>query len=94
MLDKVAGESLPAEFVSFVVESTASALGMKPDKVAELVKATTAAHEKAAQTARQGALAQATGPIEAAERIVRKAAQRDGETRGRAQAAAAAAGPA
>lgn len=92
MLGQVAGQSLPADFVAFVVESTAIALDMPTDRVAALVKATTAAHEKAAQTSRQAELAKATGPIEAAEKIVRKAAAEDGDTRGRAARAAAAAG--
>jgi hypothetical protein len=86
------GTALPADFVAFIVESTATALNMPADRVAQLVKATTDAHEKAAQTARQAELAKATGPIAAAERIVRKAATQDGEARGRAAAAAAAAG--
>jgi hypothetical protein len=83
---------LPADFVAFIVESTAGALNMPVDRVAALVKATTAAHEAAARTQRQAQLAQATGPIQAAENIVRKVAAKDGETRGRAKAAAAAAG--
>lgn len=91
MLDKLA-PVLPADFVAFIIESTATALGMAPDRVAAVVKATIAAHEKAARNAAQAQLAQTTGPIAAAERIVRKAAAKDGETRGRAVRAAAAAG--
>lgn len=90
LLQQVA-PSLPAEFVAFIVESTATALGMTADRVATIVKAATEAAEKAAQTERQAKLAQTTGPIQAAEAIVRKAAQQDGEVRGRAKAAAAAA---
>ena len=71
------GPSLPADFVAFVVESTAAALNMPTDRVAALVKATTEAHEKAAQTARQAELAKTTGPLDAASRIVRKTAAQD-----------------
>lgn len=85
-------QSMPAEFVAFLVEQTAAALGMKPDRAAQLVKATTAAHEKAARTAQQQRVAQVTGPLAAAQQIVDKAAQQDGETRGAAARAAAAAG--
>lgn len=84
------GPSLPAEFVSFIVESTAAAMNMPADRVAELVKATTAAHEKAAASERQAELAKTTGPIAAAEKIVRKAAQRDQGVSASAQRAAAA----
>lgn len=88
MLAQVAPD-LPADFVAFVVESTAAALGMPTDRVAQLVKATTEAQEKAARTEPQARLAQTTGPIDAAERIVRKVARQDGEVRGRAADAAA-----
>lgn len=67
------GQGLPGEFVAFLVEQTSMALGMSVDKVAELVKLTTAAQEKTAQTARQAQLAQATGPIAAASRLVERA---------------------
>lgn len=83
------GPSLPADFVAFVVESTATALNMPQDRVAAMVKATTEAQEKAATSERQARLAQTTGPISAAEQIVRKVAQEDGEVRGRAAAAEA-----
>lgn len=90
LLDKVG--PLPAEFTAFIIESTAVALDMPTDRVAQVVKAATAAAEKAAATERQAKLAQVAGPVAAAERIVRKAATQDGEVRGRAQAAAAATG--
>ncbi len=91
LLEKV-GNSLPADFVAFIVESTATAMNMPADRVAALVKATIDAHEKAATTERQAQLAQATGPLQAAERIVTKAARQDSDTRGRVAAAAQAAG--
>lgn len=89
---QLAAPSLPADFSAFVIESTATALNMPADRVAALVKATTEAQEKAAQTPRQESLAKTVGPIDAAERIVRKVAQQDGGVRGRAAAAAANAG--
>lgn len=90
LLDKAG--PLPAEFASFIIESTATALDMPADRVAQVVKAAEQAHEQAARNARQEQLAKVTGPVAAAEQIVRKAARQDGEVRGRARAAAAAAG--
>ena len=93
MLDALQGfgkESVPAEFVAYLIEQTSIALGMKPDKVAEMVKAATAAHEKAAQTQRQEALAKVTGPLAGAGRAINDAARQDGDIRGRVRAAAAA----
>lgn len=86
-----ASKVLPADFVAYIVESTAVALDMPADRVAKLVAATTEAHEKLAQSARQAELAQVTGPVTAAERIVRKAAAKDGDVRVAANAAAGAA---
>lgn len=84
------GNAVPADFVTYLVEQTAVALGMQPDQVAKMVTASTAAHEKVAQTPRQAALAPVTGPLAAADAIVRKAAQQDGGVRERAQRASAA----
>lgn len=81
--------AVPADFVGFLVESTATALGMPTDKAAAMMKAATKAAEKAAATPAQERLAPVTGPLEAAENIVRKAAQRDPAVRDAATAAAA-----
>lgn len=78
------GQGLPAEFVAFVVEQTASALGMPVDKVQGIVKATIAAQEKAARSEQQARLAQATGPIAAASRLVQRATQPAGAPGGNA----------
>lgn len=67
------GQGIPPEFVSFIIEQTAAALGMSPDRVAELVKATVAEQQRAAQSARQAQLAQVTGPIAAASKLVARA---------------------
>lgn len=85
-----AASSMPAEFISYVIEQTALALDMPTDRVAGVVKATTEKYEQNAASARQAALAKPVGAIDAAEGIARKVlAGGGGATSGRAAAAPA-----
>ncbi len=88
LLSQAGPTALPGEFVAYLVEETATALGMKPDAAAAMMKAAKAAHEQTARSESREKLAGITGPLAAAEKIVRKAAQTDGGVRVAARAAA------
>ena len=78
-------EAMPAEFTSYVIESTAALLEMPTDKVAAMVKAMTEAAQRSAQTPAQAAVAAGgvVPVVAAADRLVR------GTGSGREAAAAA-----
>jgi hypothetical protein len=63
--------TMPAEFTSYVVESTANLLDMPKDKVAAMVKAMSEAAQRTAQTPGQAAIAPTVGTVAAADQLVR-----------------------